>query len=264
MISCAAWSFTGRIHVSYLCTVCINWTKQYRFSSPLAFEPPVSNGTECITPQFPPLLRVLKPWDKSNVVVIQVLLELPFVIRSVKRLSLVCCALDVFCSLKDSRILRHQRSAGWIWLLWSPVTRRRRNEGKIASFAFSKLAELKHRKRASVAQTKADVFVTWLNKMCLQIKHKRKQATKSLRFRLEDRKFSQHSAMTFLLQLWNYSLKLTIRNNLLKWRFFIVWYVYILNWKLTSYLGLPVASQIIEESDAASWFVLQIIFSIIS
>lgn len=49
-------------------------------------------------------LRQKQRSGNSNIVMV--------VIQGVKMLSLVFCALGVFCSLKDPRILGHQRSAG--------------------------------------------------------------------------------------------------------------------------------------------------------
>lgn len=98
----------GKNCVSRPCTVCIIRTKQYRFSSPLAFW--------CIgsSPQFScELLSWGWRWKQ--------ICELLFVIHAV---------FDVSSSLKDPRVLGHQRSARWVWLLWSPITRRRRNEGR--------------------------------------------------------------------------------------------------------------------------------------
>lgn len=98
----------GKNCVSRPCTVCIIRTKQYRFSSPLAFW--------CIgsSPQFScELLSWGWRWKQ--------ICELLFVIHAV---------FDVSSSLKDPRVLSHQRSARWVWLLWSPITRRRRNEGR--------------------------------------------------------------------------------------------------------------------------------------
>lgn len=42
----------------------------------------------------------------------------------------VSCPIDVFHSLEDPPLLCHQRSAGWVWLFWSPVKRGHRNEGE--------------------------------------------------------------------------------------------------------------------------------------